>query len=104
MKDGPDISRIAALIGDPARANILTALMAGKALTATELAGEAGVTVQTASAHLSKLEAAEMIQCRKSGRHKYFTLGKDSGGPRAGGADGACCGAGPFTHADRPKR
>ncbi len=77
MKDGPDISRIAALIGDPARANILTALMAGKALTATELAGEAGVTVQTASAHLAKLEAAEMIQCRKSGRHKYFTLGSD---------------------------
>ncbi|MEP5732134.1 MAG: winged helix-turn-helix domain-containing protein [Sulfitobacter sp.] len=77
MKEGPDISRIAALIGDPARANILTALMAGKALTATELASEAGVTVQTTSAHLAKLEAAEMIACRKSGRHKYFTLGGD---------------------------
>ena len=45
MKEGPDISRIAALIGDPARANILTALMSGKALTATELAGEAGVAL-----------------------------------------------------------
>jgi DNA-binding transcriptional ArsR family regulator/ribosomal protein S19E (S16A) len=80
MKEGPDISRIAALIGDPARANILTALMSGKALTATELAGEAGVTLQTASAHLSKLESAGMIVCRKSGRHKYFTLGGDDVG------------------------
>lgn len=75
MKEGPDISRIAALIGDPARANILTALMSGKALTATELAAEAGVTVQTASAHLSKLEAGALIAHRRSGRHKYFTLG-----------------------------
>lgn len=74
MKDGPDISRIAALIGDPARANILSALMSGKALTATELAAEAGVTVQTASTHLAKLESGGLIIHRKSGRHKYFTL------------------------------
>ena len=77
MKEGPDISRIAALIGDPARANILTALMTGKALTATELSAEAGVTLQTTSAHLAKLEGAGLIRCRKSGRHKYFTLGSD---------------------------
>lgn len=74
MKEGPDISRIAALIGDPARANILTALMSGRALTATELAAEAGVTVQTASAHLAKLEGGGLIALRKSGRHKYFRL------------------------------
>lgn len=74
MKEGPDISRIAALIGDPARANILTALMSGKALTATELAAEAGVTAQTASGHLAKLEAGGLVVPRKSGRHKYFTL------------------------------
>ena len=42
MREGPDIARIAALIGDPARANILTALLSGKALTASELAREAG--------------------------------------------------------------
>lgn len=46
MREGPDIARIGALIGDPARANMLTALMSGKALTATELAAEAGVTAQ----------------------------------------------------------
>jgi DNA-binding transcriptional ArsR family regulator len=74
MKEGPDIARIAALIGDPARANILSALMTGKALTATELANEAGVTVQTASAHLAKLEAGGLTSVRKAGRHKYVSL------------------------------
>ena len=44
MKVGPSIVRIAALIGDHARAEILTALMSGQALTATELADVAGVT------------------------------------------------------------
>ncbi len=77
MKEGPDIARIAALIGDPARANILTALMAGKALTASELAQEAGVSLQTASAHLAKLDQGGLIAMRKSGRHKYFRLAGD---------------------------
>ena len=74
MKEGPDISHIAALIGDPARANILTALMDGRALTASELAEEAGVTLSTASGHLSKLADAELLSPRKQGRHKYFQL------------------------------
>ncbi|MDX8348411.1 winged helix-turn-helix domain-containing protein [Cognatiyoonia sp. IB215446] len=74
MREGPDIARIAALIGDPARAHMLTALMSGKALTATELAGEAGVTLQTASGHLSKLLDGQLVQARKQGRHKYFAL------------------------------
>jgi DNA-binding transcriptional ArsR family regulator len=77
MKDGPDIARIAALIGDPARANMLTALMSGKALTATELAAEAGVTLQTASAHLAKLEEGGLLQMRRQGRHKYASLASD---------------------------
>lgn len=80
MKEGPDIAKIGALIGDPARANMLTALMSGKALTATELAAEAGVTLQTASTHLKKLEAAELLRPRKSGRHKYFHLADDDVG------------------------
>ncbi len=77
MKEGPDIARVAALIGDPARANILTALMSGKALTASELAAEAGVTLPTASSHLRKLEDGGLIAPRKSGRHRYFTLTGD---------------------------
>ena len=44
MNEGPDIALLGLLIGDPARANMLTALMGGKALTASELAGAAGVT------------------------------------------------------------
>lgn len=77
MKEGPDISRIATLIGDPARANMLTALMGGKALTATELAQEAGVTAQTASAHLRKLDDGGLLRLRKQGRHKYFAIASD---------------------------
>lgn len=103
MKEGPDISRIAALIGDPARANILTALMSGKALTATELASEAGVTLQTTSAHLAKLEAAEMIACRKSGRHKYFTLGGDDVGHALEALMGLAAGAGHLRTRTGPK-
>lgn len=80
MKEGPDIALLGSLIGDPARANILTALMSGKALTVTELAAEAGVTVQTASSHLKKLEAAQLLRQRKQGRHRYFALADDEVG------------------------
>ncbi len=74
MKEGPDIAILAALIGDPARANMLTALMTGRALTATELAAEAGVGAPTASAHLKKLAEAGLLTLRKQGRHRYFAL------------------------------
>lgn len=77
MKSGPDIARVAALIGDPARANVLTALMSGKALTATELAAEAGVTPQTVSSHLAQLLEGRLVCAQKSGRHKYYTLADD---------------------------
>ena len=74
MKAGPDIAMIAALVGDPARANMLTALMTGRALTASELAHQAGITPQTASSHLSKLEAGGLIEQEKQGRHRYYRL------------------------------
>lgn len=77
MKEGPDIAYVATLIGDPARANMLTALMSGKALTVSELAEEAGVTIQTASSHLSKLNDGGLLRPRKQGRHKYFALAND---------------------------
>ena len=80
MKDGPDIALLGSLIGDPARANMLSALMSGKALTASELSAEAGVTVQTASAHLKKLENGGMIRQKKQGRHRYFSLSDDDVG------------------------
>lgn len=74
MKEGPDIARVAALIGDPARANMLTALMEGRALTATELAYLAGVTPQTASTHIARLTEGGLIRQRKQGRHRYAEL------------------------------
>ena len=74
MKEGPDIAPVAALIGDPARANILTALMAGHALTAAELAAEAGITPQTASSHLSRLREGGLLAVVAQGRHRYFSL------------------------------
>ncbi|MBI1890485.1 MAG: helix-turn-helix transcriptional regulator [Burkholderiales bacterium] len=74
MKDGPNIVKIAALIGDQARAEALTALMADRALTATELAGIAGVTKQTISGHLAKLLDAGLIAVESQGRHRYFRL------------------------------
>src|ERR1700748_3550999 len=74
MKAGPDIALVAPLVGDPARCNMLTALMSGRALTASELAQEAGVTPQTASSHLAKLEAGGLVEAEKQGRHRYYRL------------------------------
>lgn len=74
MKDGPAIAGVAALLGDPARANMLTALMDGRALTVSELAGIAGVSLPTASGHLSKLEASGLLVVARQGRHRYLRL------------------------------
>ena len=82
MKLGPDISLVASLVGDPARANMLTALMRGQALTATELAQEAGVTPQTASSHLAKL-AAGGLDPGAGGRGRRDGLAHDPHGTSA---------------------
>ena len=68
------IAVIAALIGDPARANMLLALMGGKAMTAGELAQAASVSPQTASGHLAKLCDENLLSVEKQGRHRYFRL------------------------------
>ena len=80
MKEGPDIARLGALVGDPARANMLIALMGGGALTASELASAAGVTRQTASSHLAKLAAAGLVRQRSQGRHRYVALADEGVG------------------------
>ena len=74
MKAGPDIALVASLVGDPARANMLTALMGGHALTATELAQEAGISPQTASSHLTKLSGGGLLMIEKQGRLRYYRL------------------------------
>jgi len=69
------IAATAALLGDPARAAMVLALMDGRARTAKKLACDAGVTPQTASAHLKKLVAAKLLYCEPRGRTKDFRLG-----------------------------
>jgi DNA-binding transcriptional ArsR family regulator len=69
-----DLATIAALLGDPARANILCALQDGRAQTATELAYVAGVSPQTTSGHLAKLTEARLLTLQKQGRHRYYAL------------------------------
>ena len=69
-----DIARTAALIGDPARARVLTALLDGRALAASALAAEAGVAASTASQHLSRLREAELVKVEQHGRARYYRL------------------------------
>jgi DNA-binding transcriptional ArsR family regulator len=68
------IAEVAAAVGDPARAAMLTALMDGRALTASELAEVAAITPQTASAHLGRLASVGLISAEKQGRHRYHRL------------------------------
>jgi DNA-binding transcriptional ArsR family regulator len=74
MTNPSGLAETAALVGDPARANMLAALMDGRALTATELAYVAGVTAATASGHLAKLVDGRLLAVAKQGRHRYFRL------------------------------
>ena len=74
MKYGPDIAIVAQLLGDPARANMVMALMSGQALSASELAHEAGVTSPTATGHLNKLVSLGLLRGERQGRHRFFQL------------------------------
>jgi DNA-binding transcriptional ArsR family regulator len=70
----PSLAEVAALVGNPARANMLTALLDGRALTASELAYAGGVAPQTASGHLAKLNEGRLLALAKQGRHSYYRL------------------------------
>lgn len=74
MRPEPDLMTAAALIGDTTRAAILTALLGGQSLPATELAYIAQITPQTASAHLSKLVVGGLLTVTTRGRHRYYRL------------------------------
>ena|ERR1700724_3526177 len=74
MITGYLIAEVAALVGEPARATMLSALLDGRALTASELAHAARVTPQTASTHLAKLTEAGLVRVVREGRHRYFRL------------------------------
>ena len=74
MITGPIIAEFAALLGDPARATMVSALLDGRALTGSELASAARITPQTASTHLAKLTEAGVLSVVRNGRHRYFRL------------------------------
>ena len=76
----PDITNIAALLADPSRAAMLLALLDKDALPASELAHKAYVSPQTASAHLSKLVAGNLIVVERHGRHRYYRLANENVG------------------------
>jgi DNA-binding transcriptional ArsR family regulator len=67
-------ARIAAAIGDPARARMLYALMDDRARTSTELALVAAVGPSTASAHLNRLKRERLVRVLVQGRHRYYSL------------------------------
>src|SRR4030081_3209365 len=72
--DEPDIAGVAGLLADPARARMLRALLDGTLRPAGELAFTAGVSAQSASAHLAKLVASGLLALQAQGRHRYFRL------------------------------
>ena len=74
MNDNTQLASIAALLGDPARANMLVALLDGRALTAKELAFAARVTPQTTSGHLAKMTEAGLLTVERQGRRCYVRL------------------------------
>ncbi len=71
-----DIAPVAALMGEPARAAVLAALVDGRALAASTLAAEAQVAPSTLSAHLARLLDGGLVSVEASGRHRYFRLSR----------------------------
>jgi DNA-binding transcriptional ArsR family regulator len=75
-----DVSVVARVLADPGRCRMLLALDDGRALPASRLAAEAGVSAATASSHLGKLVAAGLLTVEPHGRHRYYRLA----GPEVG--------------------
>lgn len=73
----PRLASVAAVIADATRARMLCYLLAGDYASAGELARAASVSPATASGHLGKLMAAELLVCEQRGRHRYYKLADD---------------------------
>ncbi|HJV80906.1 helix-turn-helix transcriptional regulator [Noviherbaspirillum sp.] len=78
MESAMRIAKMAALLGDPARAAMLWSLMDGRARPAGELAFAANVSAQSASGHLAKLVDAHLLCVETQGRHRYYRLADNS--------------------------
>jgi DNA-binding transcriptional ArsR family regulator len=69
-----DVAGVARLIGEPARAAMLDALLSGRALAAGELGRVGGVSPATASEHLARLRDGGLVEVVAAGRHRYYRL------------------------------
>ena len=69
-----ELVRIGSLLADPTRAQILVALMDGRARTGSELARHVGVAASTVSEHLGRLLDESMVRVEPQGRHRYWRL------------------------------
>src|SRR5262245_49018027 len=74
MHGDADIASAAALLAEPARAALVTAVIADGELAATDLAARAGIAASTASEHLARLVAGGFLRSAKHGRHRCFRL------------------------------
>lgn len=74
MVAAANMVEVAALVGDTARATILSALMGGQALTASELAARAQISKSTASGHLTKLVSARLLAVTQKRRNRYYRI------------------------------
>src|ERR1700719_3694926 len=74
MVAAANMVEVAALVGDTARATILSALMGGQALTASELAARARISKSTASGHLTKLVGARLLGGTQNSRNRYYSI------------------------------
>jgi len=68
------VARVAAAIGEPARARMLFCLMDRHARTSTELAVVGEVSPSTASAHLQRLRTERLVRVVAQGKHRYYQL------------------------------
>ncbi len=73
-RSAADIAPVAALFADRSRARIVSALADGRALPASIIAQESGVSASTASEHLARLLAGGVLSVERSGRHRYYRL------------------------------
>lgn len=75
-----DLAALGAVLADRARVRILLALGDGRALAASVLAAEAGVSTSTASSHLARLVDAGLLVVTARGRYRYYRLAGSSVG------------------------
>lgn len=76
MHNEANIAAVAALLADPARSRMLMTLLDGRALTASELARKAQIGASTASTHLAKLVAGDLLAVERQGRHRYYRIAR----------------------------